>query len=316
MKILYYFVYGLVWAFSLLPFCVLYILSDILFILIYKIARYRRRVIRRNLINSFPDKSKREIRRIERKFYRYFCDYLVESLKTMTMSEKQFRKRMIYKNPELVLPYLENGKNLFVYLSHYGNWEWVSYGFNAATPDKDFVMYPVYNPISNKIFDDLFLKLRSTKRIVPITQRLIMRTVVKLTKEKKGGIFPFIADQSPAPENIYYWTNFLNQETAPILGPEKIAKLADSPVVFIDIARVKRGYYTAEFILMTEHSKEMPEFELSEMYMHLLEKRIQKAPYYWLWTHRRWKYAPDNERVLKYVKLQNKEMVFNTSKKE
>ncbi len=316
MTILYYLFYAFAWLLSLIPFQILYLLSDILYVLVYRIGRYRRTVIRRNLLNAYPKKSKREIRRIERKFYHYLCDYFVESLKTMHMSDKQLKKRSVFKNPEILYPYLDQGKSIFIYLSHYGNWEWLSFSIAAHTKERNFKLYPVYNPLKNRLFDKFFLRLRTSERIIPVPQHQIMRKIVRFNKEKNGSLFVFIADQSPAPENIYYWTTFLNQPTAPIVGPERIAKLTDCPVIFADVARVKRGHYAVEFVLMAENAKETKEFELTEKYMRLLEKRILKAPYYWLWTHRRWKYLPNNKKVLKYVELQKKEMVFNLKNDE
>jgi KDO2-lipid IV(A) lauroyltransferase len=316
MKVLYYLFYAFAWLFSLIPFRILYLLSDILYVFVYRIGRYRRAVIRRNLLNAYPKESKREIRRIERKFYRYLCDYFVESLKTMNMSDKQFKKRAVFKNPEILYPYLDQGKSIFVYLSHYGNWEWLSFSIVAHTKKRNFNLYPVYNTQKNKLFNDIFLRLRSSERIIPVAQREMLRKVIKTQKENKAVLYVFIADQSPAPENIYYWTTFLNQPTAPIVGPERIAKLTDCPVVFADVSRVKRGHYAVEFIVMAENAKITKQFELTEKYMRLLEKRILKAPYYWLWTHRRWKYMPNDPKVLKYVELQEKEMVFNLKNDE
>ncbi len=289
-KILFYPFYLFVWLLAWLPLGILYILSDILFLLVYCIVRYRRKVVRNNLQNAFPDKSKREILRIERRFYRHFCDYIIETIKLMHVSHKTMRKRFEIKNLHILDEFYRKNQSIILYLGHYGNWEWTIFAKAAQeNHPHEYKAYSVYHPLSNKSFDEFFLNLRSKSGSVLVPQKKVMRTIVEMKRDNKPGIFCFIADQRPLRSGIAFWMKWLNQDTAPIVGPEKLAQQTGYPAVYLDIQKTKRGHYTSEFIIMSEDVRSLPEFELTEQYMHLMEKTILRDPAYWLWTHKRWK---------------------------
>ncbi len=287
--------YAFMWLLAWLPLGVLYIFSDCIFVMVYYLLRYRRDVTRRNLQNAFPDKSKKEICRIERRFYLHFCDYIVETIKLIHISDKTMRKRFTFKNIHLLDEYYAKNQNIILYLGHYGNWEWIIFAKAAQeNHHHEYKAYSVYSPLHSKSFDKMMLKLRSKSGSVLVPQKKVMRTIVEMKRKNTPGFFCFIADQSPRRNSITFWMQWLNQETAPIVGPEKLAQQTGYPVVYLDIQKTKRGYYTGEFIVMSEKPNELGEFELTKQYMTLMEKTILRNPACWLWTHKRWKHKRDN----------------------
>ena len=283
--------YAFLWLLAWLPLGVLYVISDIIFVLVYYVVRYRQKVVRKNLQNSFPEKPKKEIRCIERKFYRHFCDIWIETIKLIHISHKTMQKRFVFKNLHVIDDFYKKNQNIILYLGHYGNWEWITFAKAAQENHAhEYKAYSVYNPLHDKDFDRFMLRLREKSGSVLVPQKQVLRTIVEMKRSNTPGFFCFIADQSPRRHTIAYWQTWLNQETAPIVGPEKLARQTDYPVVYLDIQKPKRGYYTGEFILMTEKPNELPEFELTKQYMALMEKTIRRNPAYWLWTHKRWKH--------------------------
>ncbi|MCC8144215.1 MAG: lysophospholipid acyltransferase family protein [Tannerellaceae bacterium] len=277
---------------ALLPLKVLYVLSDILYVIIYKVIRYRRKVIRKNLVNSFPHKSAIDIVRIEKAFYHHFTDYIVETIKLAHISEEEISKRAYVKNPELAVKLQQEGHPCIVILmGHYGNWEWFS---SAGLVLPTFQIYQIYRPLSNKAFDRLFIYLRTRFKSVGMRKNNTVREVFQLSKNKVDSLVIFIADQTPNKTNLNYWTTFLNQDTAIFNGPERIARKQKLPVIFLDVRKVKRGYYTVELKLLTENAGNTAENEITERYARLMEESIERNPAYWLWTHNRWKYKRED----------------------
>lgn len=289
-KIIFSVVYAFFWLLSLLPFAILYKIADVVFFFVFHVFKYRRKLVVRNLKNSFPEKNNIEIKHIEKEFYAHLCDYFFETIKMLNVSQKEIKKRAKYLNLEILEPYISNNRSVIIYLGHYGNWEWLSLSKHAHEPEKETMIYPVYHKLSNQAFDKLFRKLRTNIISVPIPQEKILRTMLTEERKKKAAIYIFIADQSTTWRNIHYWTKFLNQDTATITGAERIAKQTNYPSFYIDVKRVKRGHYTCELIELSNNPKEMQEFELTEKYMRMLETTIQQAPAYWLWTHNRWRH--------------------------
>ncbi|MDR0699625.1 MAG: lysophospholipid acyltransferase family protein [Tannerella sp.] len=274
---------------ALLPMPVLFVLSDVFYFFIYYMARYRRGVVRNNLRNSFPGMAEKEIRKLERRFYRHFADYIIETIKLAHISQEELLRRANIRNPELIYGLLDKGHScLILTMGHYGNWEWFS-GASARFEGRATV-YPVYRPIQNKAFDRLFIYLRTRFHSCGIKKNNTIRDLVRLKQNKTPALLPFLADQTPSKANLHYWTTFLNQESAILTGPERIAKKLDIPVIFADIIKVKRGYYTADLKLITEKAKDTGKFLITEEYARMMEKTILRDPAYWLWTHKRWKH--------------------------
>lgn len=281
----YYLSFALWFIISLLPLWVFYRLSDGLYYLVYHVVRYRRRVVYANLRNSFPEKSEAEIERIAKDFYSFFCDYIVETLKFFSMGEKNIRKRMKFEGLGQVKEDFANGRSVSVYLGHYCNWEWIS----SLGLHLDEQCGQIYHPLENATLDRLFLYMRGRFKAQSIKMDDTFLTILKWKKEGRKNIVGYIADQVPGYNNIHYWADFLHHDTPVFTGAERISKIMDTAVYYIDVERPRRGYYVARFIKIADSLNEHPVFFATEQYFRLLEKNIQRAPQYWLWSHKRWK---------------------------
>lgn len=287
-KIQYGLIYGWVKAHALLPMPVLYLFSDVFYFIIYYVVHYRLRVVRRNMKASFPDKSPAELRRLEKDFYHHFADYIVETIKVAHIPEKELQRRASLSNPELIDKLVDEGHTCVVLvMGHYGNWEWFS---GSSTRFATARIYQIYRPLKNPAFDRLFLTLRSKYSTPGIKKNNTIRDIIKLKQDQTPAVVTFLADQTPSKANLHYWTNFLNQDSAIFTGPERIARKLDLPVFYADVQKIKRGYYTVDFQLITDTPKETAENEITERYIRLMEKSILRNPAYWLWTHKRWKH--------------------------
>lgn len=291
-KIQYAFLYSWVKIHALLPMRALYVLSDILYVIIYKIASYRVKVVRSNLSASFPDKSVSELRQLEREFYHHFSDYIVETIKLAHISLEEVQRRAFLNNPEVVNEMLDDEHSCFILLmGHYGNWEW----FSASNSRFDAYAYQIYRPLNNKAFDRLFIYLRTHFGSYGIKKNDTIRDIMRLKQDKTRSVVIFLADQTPSKANLHYWTTFLNQDTSILNGPERIARKLNLPVFFLDTQKVARGRYTIDIKLITKNPKETPENFITEQYAHLTEQMILRAPAYWLWTHKRWKHKREQK---------------------
>ena len=275
--------------FSYLPFCLLYIISDGLYFLVYYIFRYRRRIVRKNLTESFPEKSEHDIKEIEKKFYSFFTDNMLESLKMFTISRKEMIQRVKFMNVEEVNALMRSGKSVSLFLGHYSNWEWMS-----SIPlhiDKNVIGAQIYHKLSNKNMDRLMLYIRERMGAVCVEMRKTARYVNELATENKVCIIGFIADQSPRKKDSRHFLHFLNHNTPVLTGTEKITKHYDFGAFFLDVKRVKRGYYEARFVKMHDNPKSLPDFELTAIYYQMLEKCIRTQPELYLWSHNRFRNA-------------------------
>lgn len=286
MKFVYHILFFLLYLLSLLPMRLLYLLSDGLFFPLFHIVKYRRKVVEKQLDECFPEKSMQERRAIERQFYHFFCDYLVEVIKLFSISKKEMMRRMKFVGIEQVRKELKDKKFCFLYLGHYCNWEYIA-SLSYWLPE--IHCGQIYHRIYNQAFDELFLKLRGQFGGESILMKDTLRRILTLRNQEKKVMIGFIADQLPKWENMHHWTTFLNHDTSFFIGAERIAKQVDAALYYVDVERVKRGYYQVRFRLMTLHPKEFPDYELTDQYARLLEESIRRQPAYWLWTHKRWK---------------------------
>lgn len=278
--------YRIVYLISLLPFGVLYLFSDILAWLACDVVKYRRKVVRRNLTASFPDKNDKEIRQIEKKFYKFLCDYFVETVKLASMSPKKMRRHLKVENIEEINEAVRKGQSVSLYLGHYCNWEWVS-----SLPlhiDPAARCAQIYHPLENKAFDKLLYRLRTKFDANNVPMKDILPTLIKWKKEDVPSVTGYIADQAPG-LNIHLFVEFLNQETGAYTGPERISKFLGAKAVYGHMSRPKRGYYTLRFIPIAENVKKEDIFVTTRKYFSLLEENIIETPQYWLWSHNRWK---------------------------
>ncbi len=288
-KIIYIIIFLWAKVHALLPVSMLYLLSDILYYLMYYLAGYRKKVVRKNIRNAFPEKSKKERITLERRFYHHFADYITETIKLAGMSQKELLRRAHINNPDLIYELSEKGHKCFILMmGHYGNWEWFS-GTAARFEDRVKV-YQVYRPLTGKAFDRLFLFLRTRFGSFSIKKQEAVRDMINIKRSEEPSLIVFLSDQTPSKANLHYRTTFLNQETFILTGPERIAKKLNIPVLFSDVTKIKRGYYTVDFKLITASPRETSEFWITEQYARLMEKNILRDPAYWLWTHKRWKH--------------------------
>lgn len=282
-------VYAIFYAISLLPLRVLYVLSDMFSFLIYHVLRYRRGVVRGNLTSSFPEKSTKEIKRIERQFYQWFCDYFMESIKLLSISDEELNRRFVVKNPEVHEAWFLKGRDTAGILGHYCNWEWLSRVGKDMNQSRRVCL--IYDPLHSKAFDYLFLKLRSYPPTgQPTPKKDILRQLFSWKRDGIHSLGGYIADQAPKWSNIHLWLPFLNHPETPVFtGTERIVKKMDDVVYFVKMTRPRRGYYTAEYVPITEDPKSLPDGEITRRFFELLEQSIREAPQYYLWTHNRWK---------------------------
>ncbi len=280
----YYILYPFLYLLSLLPFRVLYIISDFLYFVIYTLAGYRKKVVYQNLKNSFPEKSDAEIDTIAKKFYHFFCDLILETIKTLTINERALRKHISFDDTSLFEKYAAQNQSVIIVMGHLGNWELGGARF-AVEPHHR--LYVIYHPLSNKYFNNLivYMRTRLGNRLYAMSE--VLRGMVRDRSELTATAF--IADQTPQP-NGAYWTTFLNQDTPVFVGTEKIAQKFKYPVIYLSIKRPKRGKYVMECELLVEKPENTSENQISEMHTKRLEQDIIENPEIWLWTHRRWKH--------------------------
>lgn len=286
---IYKLLYSFVKLLSYIPFRVMYFISDILFYLVYYLFRYRRHVVRKNLTESFPEKSHSEIVRIEKKFYHFFVDMMLETCKLASISQKEIMRRLTFQNVEEVNAKMAEGKSVALYLGHYANWEWCS-----SIPlhlSGSFVPAQIYHKLSNKHMDRLMQYIRERMGTACVEMRKTARYVTELSQKRQVGIIGFIADQAPRKKDIHYFLPFLNHQTPVLTGTEKLIKHYGMEVFFVRVKRVKRGYYAAEYIPMGEASRSVPDFQLTDAYFRLLEKCILEYPELYLWSHNRFRRA-------------------------
>ena len=314
----YHIVYSLAWLVALLPYRALYALSDGLYLLVYHIIRYRRKVVRKNLSTSFPEMSGAEIKNIERQFYHWLCDYAVETIKLLHVSDDELLRHLEFRGCDEVEKYLDKGQSVAWMLGHYCNWEYLSataLGMKRWGIQKDevrgtrcevrkdevrgarcevreesrAVMGLIYKPLRNKAMDRLFLKLRQSHYGTCVARNDILRKLVQLRQESRLSMFGYIADQGPKWENIHLWLDFLGHDTPVFTGSERIIRKMRQPVFYIDMQRPQRGRYVCTAHLITEHPEQLQEHELTHRYFQLLEQTVRRAPQYYLWSHKRWK---------------------------
>lgn len=281
--IFYYSTYPFIYLVALLPFRALYVLSDILYHIL-RISGYRKKVILKNLTLSFPDKSKPEIDALCQAYNRYLCDLILEIMKTIRMNESESRKHCVFHSTAWLDTMRREGKSFIIIMGHYGNWEWAGPGFTLAT---GYPLVVIYRPLSNPYFEKMMTRMRTRfgTRITPVN--LTLRDMVANRSQLTATAF--IADQT-APKDKAYWMSFLNQNTAVFTGAERLAVKFNYPVVYMNVKRMKRGYYEVFPELLFSNPKEHAENEISHTFMKRLEQEIILDPVPWLWSHRRWKH--------------------------
>lgn len=284
---MYYFISILWHLLSYLPLHIHYVLSDIVYLILYRMVGYRVKVVRGNLEASFPEKTEQELRQIERRFYHRLCDYFVETVKMRTMSRKEMQRRMVFKGTGLVNECVNDGQSCAVYLGHTFNWEWIT-SLPLWVTDKAHCGQ-LYHALENPTFDRLLLNLRQRWGAECIALVDILRKTVEYKRKQQPTVFGYIGDQVPHWNNIHHWCQFLNHDTPVMTGTERIAIKNHQALFYLHIRQVRRGYYEATFRLMTRTPETLKEYEATDIYFRMLEENIREQPELWLWSHNRWK---------------------------
>jgi Kdo2-lipid IVA lauroyltransferase/acyltransferase len=284
-RIIYILFLFFIHAFSIMPFRLIFAFSDLLYYFFYYVYRYRRRVVASNLSLAFPEKSREEIVRISKAFYRHFCDIVVEGVKAFSMTPAQAKSRYKILNPEILDSHFEKKQSVIVVYGHFNNWEWGSLAGRLQLKHKPVAFY---KPLSNKLIDDYIRRIRAKTGTELVS---IVHTATSFSAYKnEPAIFVMVADQSPSKLSHAIWVKFMNQDTPTLHGPEKYAVRFGIPVYYGKVIKIKRGVYNAvlEPLLMDPASSSPG--EITQLFMGSLEKQIREKPEYWLWSHRRWKH--------------------------
>ncbi|MFW9597599.1 MAG: lysophospholipid acyltransferase family protein [Paludibacter sp.] len=284
---MYKFIYALIYIITLLPLRVLYLFSDVMYPLMYYVVRYRRDVVRKNLTNSFPEKSIKEIIRIEKKFYRHFSDLFIEAMYRMNITAEEYRKRTVCNHLDIVKNIYADDKSAFLMLGHFGNWEWTPMGLDLPLESP---LNPIYKQLKNQTFDLLTKNLRERFGTKCIEMRSLFKTLLLKHKAGEKGLFLMLGDQRPKKANTRLIMSFLNQPTSVFTGTEVMARKFNYPVLFLSIDKSARGHYSYSIEVISMNPKDEPEGAITEKYIKRLEEDIQKKPELWLWTHDRWKH--------------------------
>lgn len=286
--IIYIILLPIIYLISILPFRILYILSDLIYLILYYVVGYRKQVVLDNLKNSFPNKNINELLAIRKDFYKHFCDTIVETIKTLTISKTAILKRCSFADDYIANLSAEKDKNIILLLGHLGNWEWGGAAYNYTSKSQ---LYVLYHPLSNKYFDKLLYKMRTRSGIKLIDMNKTHREFANT--QKSFSTVAFIADQSP-PRETTFWTNFLNQKTRFYQGAEKFAFKYDYAVMYIGVRKIRRGYYQIFNTIITNNPKDNTGSYVTEKFARLLEDDITLNPSIWLWSHRRWKHKVED----------------------
>jgi len=285
-RLVYILVYPIIWIISIFPMRLLYFVSDMAFFLIYYIIGYRRKVVKENLVLVFPEKSEKEIKTITRKFYHHLCDMILESIKSLSISEAELKKRYKFTNVDEILNLEKQNKSIILMMGHYASWEWL-FILQKYVNHKG---YAVYKKIENKYFDRLVKRIRAKHQTQLITNKETIRRLEAAKIRGELTINGFISDQSAKHWKTNHWQEFMGVKVPVITGAEMLAKKLDMAVVFVETKKVKRGYYETTFKTIALHPRAHNDFDITDIFLKLVEGQIREEPAYYLWTHKRWKY--------------------------
>jgi Kdo2-lipid IVA lauroyltransferase/acyltransferase len=278
--------YPIIWIISILPFRILYILSDCIFILVYYVFAYRKKTVRENLSLALPHLSEKERLIIEKKFYRHLCDMFLEMAKTMTISKEEIEKRYRFTNLELLQELEKKNKSISLMIGHYASYEW-TVSMNYQITYKGFA---IYKKLNNPHFDKLVRDIRSKFKATLITTKETRPTMEENIKNNVLGIYGFASDQSPIIHHAYHWRKFMGIEVPVHTGAENFSKKFDMNMLFLKTKKIKRGYYEATFEILSENVQAVPDYQITDNFIDRVEKQIYEAPEFYLWTHKRWKH--------------------------
>lgn len=285
-KFIFYLFYPLIWLISVLPFRVLYLFSDFLYFILYYLIGYRKKLVLNNLKKVFPNKSERDLKRIRYKFYHHFVDIALEMIKTFTISKSQIKKHYKFTNLSVLEAINKRGKSIVLVGSHYGNWEWMV----SLQMHTKIVSYGTYTRVNNKFFEN---KIKTTRERFGgrlVLQENTIKQMATDFQQNNKRLYGLLSDQSPLLIRASYWRDFLGVRVPIHVGAEKLAKRYGCAYVYIQVNKIKRGYYEISFELISENTKEIPDYELTDLYLKKIEKQIKEKPEFYLWSHNRFKH--------------------------
>ena len=287
--LLYIILYPILWLISILPFRIFYLFSDFICFFVYNIIRYRKKVVRKNIALALPHLTKKERLVVEKKFYKHLCDMFLEMIKTISISQEEIEKRYTFTNIEVYKELERKNKSVALLCAHYASYEWaVSMNYHL-----NFIGYGIYKKLANSYFDKLVKDIRSKFKAVLITTKETIPTIHHNHKEGILSIYGFASDQSPKLNATHHWASFMGHVVPVHTGAEMLAKRFDMNVIFLKTKKVKRGYYEATFEILSEDAKSVPNYEITDQFLKLVEEQILEAPEFYLWTHKRWKHRKD-----------------------
>lgn len=282
----YRLIIGALYLPALLPLRVLYFFSDIISFALHRVVGYRVKIVRKNLRNAFPEKTEKELRKIENQFYRFLGDCMVETVKLLHISDREIRRRITLHNEELVYELIKQNRPIILYLGHYNNWEWVQSMIIMLKEPK--IMGALYKPLRSKVMDRVMLRIRSRFNLICIPTTSAYRRLLEIRRTDPSFMIGFIADQRPTPKSIKNWTEFLGQDTPYAIGGETIGQKLGANYLYVEAERVKRGYMRLNYKRMTVDPEDGEEYPYTRLFLRMLEETIRRAPAYWLWSHNRW----------------------------
>ena len=286
-RAVYLIAYPFIYLIASIPFNILYVFSDFLRLLIYNLLGYRKKIVRSNLIKAFPHKSEDDLKWIEKRFYKHFCDITLEAFKSLTISSEEMQKRMVFKNLDVLTQFEKGNRSVIIMCGHYASWEWMlSIGYHTVSQG-----YGIYTPIMNKYLNKLIIKIRKKHRGNLISRYSAIQQIKNLHDEGNIAVYGFVSDQSPRPKPKSYWRPFLGVKVPVFVGAEMVARELDFGVVYAKINRVKRGYYEASFELISDQPKKTKLNRITDTFTEWLEQDIYSDPTQYLWTHKRFKHA-------------------------
>lgn len=283
---------GGMWVASHMPLGVLYPIGIVVYLLMYYVVRYRRKVVAENLAKSFPQKSRKELRLIAKDFYLNMADYMVETIRLGGMSRREIMSRVKFENIEVVEEHLRNGRPVVAYFSHCFNWEWAT-SMGTVVDVERSELSQVYRPLKSKWVDGYMLKIRQRFDSRCYTKKLVFRELIHRRNEGVATMTGFMSDQKPKHYDPRHVTMLLNQPTAMIIGTATVARKLGAAVVYMDMTKLHRGRYHVRLVPIVDDASTMDADEITERYTRLLEANICRQPSIWLWTHRRWKSKVD-----------------------
>lgn len=277
-------------GFAVLPYWFKYaVVENFLFFLLCHCLRYRRKVVDKNLRNSFPEKTDEERSAIRRKFYRTLAEIFVDTINMAHMSEKKARSVLKVKNLQEHRRAVR-GRDWIAMSSHYGCWEYSSYW---AAYESTQLLVAVYHPLRSKVAEVFYRRLRNSAYATAVAMKESLRFYLRNREKGIDGrnlVMGLISDQNPPKRPDSHWFRFLNQDTIFFDGGEKLALRCHLPVYFVRMDRIRRGCYEMSFDLIYDGVEQVAEHEITERYVRRLEEMIVEKPELWMWSHRRWKH--------------------------